>query len=323
VATSTPEHIFPSTANAIQDWLGAKYAGAYDLSAACSGFVYALDMASAKIRAGDIDNALIIGAETMSRVLNWSDRGTCILFGDGAGAVVLSASSDPGGILSSVLRSDGSGGNMLALPTVGSEAHFRNNGHLHEGNEEHQLHRLYMNGREVFRFATRVVNESIKEALRLADLTLEEVDLIIPHQANQRIIESAARSLKLPTDKFFSNVARYGNTSAASIPIALYEAVEHGLVHPDDTLVLVGFGGGLTWGSMVIKWQTEPVKPQPITGIRRQVTYWYANQRRNIVRTWRRVYNAMAGSPTSATMKHLRKNLEHSDWETEPDKEKM
>lgn len=320
VATSTSEHIFPSTASLIQDWIGAKYAGAYDLGAACSGFVYALDMASAKIRAGDIDNALVIGAEMMSRVLDWTDRGTCILFGDGAGAVVLSVSTEPGGILSSVLRSDGSGADLLGLPTIGSRDISPKAG-KRDDEAEHRLNRLHMNGREVFRFATRVFNESIRDALRIADLSLEEVDLIIPHQANQRIFETAARHLKFPIEKVYSNVARYGNTSAASIPIALCEAIEEGKVKPGDNIVFMGFGGGLSWASMVIKWQTEPVKPQAFTGLRRQVTYWYANSRRNVVRAWRRVYNNVAGSPTQSTMKRLRGNLQGVDWESEGEAE--
>lgn len=318
VATSTPEHIFPSTASFVQDWLGATYAGAFDLSAACSGFVYALDMASAKIRAGDIDTALVIGAETMSRVLNWSDRGTCILFGDGAGAVVVSVDYRPGGILSSVLRSDGSGWDLLGLPTVGSrDVYLRKPRSNPE--EERYLHRLHMNGREVFRFATRVMNESVREAARLADISLDQVDLIIPHQANQRIIETAARTLKYPLEKIFSNVDRYGNTSAASIPIALCEAIEAGKIKQGHHVVFVGFGGGLTWASMAIRWETVPVKAQKITGIRRLIVYWYANQRRNIVRRWRQIYNRLAGSPTNKTMRHLRRKLEKEDWEAEPE----
>ncbi len=329
VATSTPEFIFPSTASQIQGWLGASQAGAYDLSAACSGFVYAVDMMSAKIRAGDIETALVIGAETMSRVLDWSDRGTCILFGDGAGAIILQANREPGGVLSSVLRSDGAGWDALTLPTVGSTETFLRDHKAKseiedskeskekEGGHGPKLHRMNMNGREVFRFATRVVSDSIKEALRLADLTLDDVTLIVPHQANQRIIESAARSLKVPEDKLYSNVSRYGNTSAASIPIALCEAIEENRIKPGDNIVFVGFGGGLAWASMVVKWAVIPEKRnQTIMEARRQITYWYANQRRGVVKSWRRVYNRLAGSPTpNATMENLRKKLERNDWE--------
>ncbi|GIK66256.1 MAG: hypothetical protein BroJett018_40500 [Chloroflexota bacterium] len=329
VATSTPEFIFPSTASQIQGWLGASQAGAYDLSAACSGFVYAVDMVSAKIRAGDIETALVIGAETMSRVMDWSDRGTCILFGDGAGAVILQANREPGGVLSSVLRSDGAGWDALTLPTVGSTETFLRDHKTKseiedskeskekEGGQGPKLHRMSMNGREVFRFATRVVSDSIKEALRLADLTVEDVTLIVPHQANQRIIESAARSLKLAEDKLYSNISRYGNTSAASIPIALCEAIEENRIKPGDNIVFVGFGGGLAWASMVVKWAVIPEKRnQTIMDARRQITYWYATQRQGVVKTWRRVYNRLAGSATpNATMENLRKKLERSDWE--------
>ncbi|MBI5931257.1 MAG: ketoacyl-ACP synthase III [Chloroflexi bacterium] len=328
VATSTPEFIFPSTASQIQGWLGASKAGAFDLSAACSGFVYAVDMMSSKIRAGDIEVALIIGAETMSKVIDWSDRGTCILFGDGAGAIILQASREPGGVLSSVLRSDGSGWDALTLPTVGSTDAYlldqklkieAEDGKEFKDKEGHgpMLHRISMNGREVFRFATRVVSDSIKEALRLADLTLDDVTLIVPHQANQRIIESAARSLKIPEDRLYSNIKKYGNTSAASIPIALCEAIEDERIKPGDNVVFVGFGGGLAWASMVVKWAVIPEKRnQTIMEARRQITYWYANQRRGVVKTWRRAYNKLAGSATpNATMEHLRKKLERNDWE--------
>lgn len=320
VSTSTPEHIFPSTASLVQDWLGAKYAGAFDLSAACSGFVYALDMAAAKIRTGDIDTVLVIGAETMSRVLNWSDRGTCILFGDGAGAVILTGSNQPGGVLSSVLRSDGSGWDMLGVPTIGSRDTYlqhQQDTDMDYSDDNHPpklMHRLHMNGREVFRFATRVINESIKDSLKMADLELEDVGLIIPHQANQRIIESAARNLKLPVEKFYSNVARYGNTSAASIPIALCEAIDEGKVNPGDNLVFCGFGGGLAWATMVVQWVNVPIKRQAMTGLRRQVTYAYAVQRRKIVRSWRRLSSRIGGSPTpDATMRHLRQQLAQKD----------
>ncbi len=324
VATSTPEHIFPSTASQVQDWLGAKNAGAFDLSAACSGFVYALDMAAAKIRAGDIETVLVIGAETMSRVLNWSDRGTCILFGDGAGAVVVTGKPEPGGVLSSILRSDGSGWDMLGLPTVGSRDTYlmdeKRKAKDDSGkNPPKSMHRLHMNGREVFRFATRVINDSIKSTLEMAGLNLDDVGLIIPHQANQRIIESAARSLKVSSDKFYSNVSRYGNTSAASIPIALCEAIDEGRLEAGDYLVFCGFGGGLAWATMAIQWETIPVKrPKTTHTVRRQVTYWYAVQRRKVLRRWRRFSSRMAGSPTpEATMRHLRDKLEEGTSEKE------
>ena len=317
VATSTPEHIFPSTASQIQDWLGAKKAGAFDLSAACSGFVYALDLAAAKIRTGDIQYALVIGAETMSRVLDWTDRGTCILFGDGAGAVVLAAKEEAGGIRSSVLRSDGSGWDLLGLPTLGSRDTYlaeHNNRDKSETEQPRSMHRLHMNGRSVFRFATRVINESIRDAMKMADLGVEDIDLVVPHQANQRIFESAAKGLKLPVEKFYSNVAKYGNTSAASIPIALCEAIEEGRIKKGDNLIFVGFGGGLTWATMLVQWETtlDEQKSDTILTARRQVTYWYAVQRRAILRRWRRISGRWAGSTTpQATMRQLRDQLDN------------
>lgn len=259
VATSTSEHIFPSTASLIQDWLGASNAGAFDLSAACSGFVYALNMAAQAMKSGSIDTAVVIGAETMSRVMDWQDRSTCILFGDGAGAVVLQSSDQEGGVLSSVLRSDGAGHDLLAIPTP--------NARTLDG---HKLNKMYMAGGEVFKFATRVVDESVRQTTELAGITINDVDLIIPHQANYRILQSAARKLNLDMDKFVSNLDRYGNTSAASIPIALCEAIEQGRIRKDDHLVLVGFGGGLAWASMCIKWGVPEPSAQHGTRINRQ-----------------------------------------------------
>ncbi|MFW5748807.1 MAG: beta-ketoacyl-ACP synthase III [Chloroflexota bacterium] len=249
VATSTPENIFPSTASLIQHWLGAHNAGAFDLSAACSGFVYAVDMAAQAIRSGSIETAVVIGTETMSRVLDWQDRSTCILFGDGAGAVVLQAARDRGGVLSSVLRSDGSGADLLGLPTINA-ARIRSTEVL----GEHKLHKMYMSGGEVFKFATRVIGESVHDACRLAGITIDDVKLIIPHQANERIIQAAARSLGVESDRFMSNLNRYGNTSAASIPLALYDAIAERRLTAGDYIVFVGFGGGLSWASMVVQW---------------------------------------------------------------------
>lgn len=291
VATSTPENIFPSTASLIQNWLGASKAGAFDLSAACSGFVYGVDMATQAIRSGSIQVALVIGAETMTRVLDWQDRGTCILFGDGAGAVVLKGSSIEGGILSSVLRSDGSGGDLLCIPTVGSEdlnnADFSTSGH--------KMHKMYMNGSEVFRFATRVITESIEEALVKADLSIQDISLIVPHQANLRIIQAAARALKIEPDLFMSNLDRYGNTSAASIPIALCEAVQASRVKPGEVLAFVGFGGGLTWASMILRWTgsdlTERRSGRLINQQRRQFSYVLARWRVEL----RRISRALGG----------------------------
>lgn len=286
VATSTPENIFPSTASLVQDWLNAGQAGAFDLSAACSGFVYALNMAADSVRAGTIKRALVIGSETMSRVMDWQDRSTCILFGDGAGAVVLEASDVPGGVLSSVLRSDGAGCDLLAIPSVGSidanESRAGANGH--------KLFKMYMVGGEVFKFATRVVNESIDQATKLAGIDINDIDLVIPHQANFRILQSAARKLKIDINKFMSNVDRYGNTSAASIPIALCEAIEQKRIHDKDHIALVGFGGGLTWASMIIEWGIPKPSEQHGSRLNRQrrnIQYYMARWRSRS-RKWRR-----------------------------------
>ncbi len=257
VSTSSPEHIFPATACLVQDRLGAEKAGAFDLLAACSGFIFALNMASQAIRSGGIQNALVIGAETLSRLVDWNDRNTCILFGDGAGAFVLQAGLEPGGVLAGVMHSDGSGGDLLMVPGGGS-ALPTTQATVQEGQ-----HFLKMNGREVFRFATRVLVQATQEALTKAGLTIDEIQLVIPHQANQRIIEAALRGLEVPPERCMINLERYGNTSTASIPIATCEAVAQGRIKPGDQLVFVGFGAGLTWGAAVVSWSG------PFPGVRR------------------------------------------------------
>lgn len=251
VSTSSPEHIFPASACLVQDQIGAIKAGAFDLSAACSGFIFALNMATQAIRSGSIENALIIGAETLSRFVDWKDRNTCILFGDGAGAFVLQADDEPGGVLSAVMHSDGSGEDLLSLPAGGSRIPTSTE------SVKNGLHYIHMNGREVFRFATRVMVQATRESLEAAGLELNNIQLLIPHQANQRIIETAARGLDYPLEQVVINLDRYGNTSTASIPIATCEAIEQGRLKPDDNVVFVGFGGGLTWGAAVVKW-TSP-----------------------------------------------------------------
>lgn len=255
VSTSSPEHIFPATACLVQDLLGASKAGAFDLSAACTGFIFALNMATQAIRTGSISNALVIGSETLSRITNWKDRNTCILFGDGAGAFVLQASEMPGGILSSVMRSDGSGGDLLTLPGGGS----RHPTTLET--VECGLHFIQMNGREVYRFATKVMAAATREAIEAANFHLSEVDLVIPHQANRRIIEAAAKGLDLPMERCVINLDRYGNTSTASIPIATCEAAASGRLKPGDKVVFVGFGAGLTWGALAVEW-SGPILPK-------------------------------------------------------------
>jgi len=247
-STSTPDHIFPATACMIQDQIGATKAGAFDLLAACSGFIYATNMATQAIRSGSIKNALVIGTETLSKFVNWKDRNTCILFGDGAGAFVLQASEKPGGVYSAVMHSDGSGGDLLTLPAGGS-VHPATEVTVHEGK-----HFIEMDGKEVFRFATRVMAQATNEALDAAGMKIEDVNWIVPHQANIRIIEAAARGLKQPMDKFIVNLERYGNTSTASIPIAMVEAIETGRIKTGDKLVMVGFGAGLTWGALTAEW---------------------------------------------------------------------
>lgn len=255
VATSTPDYIFPSTACQVQGYLNATRAGAFDLSAACSGFVYALHMATQAIATGSAGNALVIGAEMMSRVLDWQDRGTCVLFGDGAGAVVLQGSSRPGGVLASKLRSDGLQSDILCLsaaynsplPAVNSE-----NGHARPVQNT-----ISMNGRRVFRFATSVLVESVQDVLAMTRLRLDEIALIVPHQANFRILESAAKQLNVSPELFYTNLEDTGNTSAASIPVALCKAIQDGRIHPGNHLILVGFGGGLTWAYALVKWQQD------------------------------------------------------------------
>jgi 3-oxoacyl-[acyl-carrier-protein] synthase III len=250
VATCTPDYAnMPATASLVQDALGARRAGAFDLNAVCSGFLYALTAASQFVLTGAHRTVLVIGSEVFTRILDWRDRSTCVLFGDGAGAVVLQATDEPGGLLSYVLGSDGSGACSLYVPAGGSR---RPATAETVANREHYVR---MQGREVFRFATRVVPESVIQALDLVGLAPADVDLFIPHQANTRIIDAAIRRLRLAEGAVFSNLARYGNTSAASVPLALCEALDEGRVRPGDKLVLSGFGAGLSWGTAVWQWQ--------------------------------------------------------------------
>ena len=290
VATATPEHLFPATACLVQDNLGALNAGAFDLSAACSGFIFGMAMASQSIKAGGIQNALVIGAETLSRFINWDDRGTCILFGDGAGAFVLQASDEPGGYLASVMRSDGSGGSLLSIPAGGSNKPASAET-IH--NKEHTIH---MNGREVFRFATRVMANATREVSEMAGLKVEDLERIVPHQANQRIIQAAARGLDLPMDRFIMNLDRYGNTSSASIPIAACEAIDDGRIKPGDNIVLVGFGAGLTWGALALKWVAQERKISTTKRQRRRVRAGWAKVRSIFRRIWRWIEGLVFGA---------------------------
>src|SRR5688572_9163198 len=239
VATSTPDHVFPSTACLLQAKLGIKGSAAFDVQAVCSGFVYGLATADSFIRSGQYQKALVVGAEVFSRILDWNDRGTCVLFGDGAGAVVLVSASKPG-IHASVLRADGSQSGVLSVPgnvcggaIVGSPF-------------------LQMNGQAVFKFAVRVLEESARETLALADMQISDVDWLIPHQANVRILEATARKVGLPLEKLVVTVDHHGNTSAASVPLALDEFVRAGKIRAGQRLLLQGVGGGFTWGSSIV-----------------------------------------------------------------------
>ncbi len=288
VATSTPEHLFPSTASIVQDALGATHAGAFDLSAACSGFVYALSIAADTIRAGSARAVLVIGAETLSRVVNWKDRNTCVLFGDGAGAVVLQASDQPGGVLSTLLRSDGSGSELLIMQAGGSKMPIT------AAVLAQDLQCIQMNGREVFRFATRAMDRGLREVMHKAGWTADQVDLFVPHQANIRIIEAAAKSLGVPMDKFYCNVEHYGNTSAASIPIALTEAAEAGRLRPNDRVAMVGFGAGLTWAAAAVQW-SQPRPPRRSKKTINRISFGLAGVRSRARRIFRKVEDRIFG----------------------------
>jgi 3-oxoacyl-[acyl-carrier-protein] synthase-3 len=267
VSTSSPEHIFPATACLVQDRIGATKAGAFDLSAACSGFIYALNIGAQAVRTGSVKNVLVIGSETLSRMVDWKDRNTCILFGDGAGAFVLQPSDTPGGVLSAVMRSDGSGGDLLSVPAGGSKLPAS------AATVADGLHYIQMNGREVFRFATRVMSQATQEAIKIANLQMDDIKLIIPHQANSRIIEAAARQLNISMDRVIVNVGKYGNTSTASIPIATCEAFQSGRLKSGDKIVIVGFGAGLTWGAAVLEW-SGPMIPRRRRTIPRSYKAW-------------------------------------------------
>jgi 3-oxoacyl-[acyl-carrier-protein] synthase-3 len=245
VATSSPDYLIPPVSSMVQDMLGAK-CGAFQLGAGCTGWVYAMSVAQQFIQTGAYQTILVIGAETISRNVDWTDRTTCVLFGDAAGAVVMERSTTPTGILSFELGSDGAGGKHLIVPGIGAAKPI-----THETLDNGEQY-LKMNGREVFKFATRVLGRSLSRVLAEAGLTPNDIDLFIPHQANHRIVEAAARLMHVPEDRFYLNIQRYGNTSAASVPVALVEAIEEGRCKPGDTLALVAFGAGLTWASAVM-----------------------------------------------------------------------
>lgn len=248
VATVTPDMAIPSTACIVQKNIGAVNAAAFDINVACTGFLYAMTIAEQFIKSGFYKNALIIGTETLTKFLDWQDRNTCVLFGDGAGAAVLERTEEGSGILSAYLGADGKNGESLTLPGGGSRMPA-----TYETIDQRQ-HCIKMDGSEVFKFAVRVMGTAALKALEKSNLNIEDIDFLVPHQANIRIIEAAAKRLKLPMEKVYVNLHNYGNMSAASVPVALDEAVKKGCIKKGDTVVLVAFGGGLTWGSSVIKW---------------------------------------------------------------------
>ena len=247
VATLTPDNFTPSVACIIQKEIGAENATAFDINAACTGFIYALEVGRSLMAVGRYKRALIIGAETLSKIVDWSDRSTCILFGDGGGACVLETSDSKEGIINSYSISDAKKGETLIAGAVDV-----NNPFIEEKVEKHKY--IKMNGREVFKFATKSMTSSIEKVLENTEYKLNDIDLIIPHQANLRIIEYAAKKLNLPLDRFYINLEDVGNTSAGSIPIALNNAFEEGKIKKGMKIILVGFGGGLTCGSTLIKW---------------------------------------------------------------------
>lgn len=248
VATITGDMPFPATASIVQNALGAARVPAFDLSAGCSGWVYALSTAHAYVSCGLYDRVLVIGADLLTRVTNWTDRGTCILFGDGAGAAVVAPVEDGVGALAFELGSDGSGAELLKVSAGGSRKPC-----THEAIDAHE-DKVTMEGPEVFKFAVKIQGEAIERVLAKCGMTTADIDLVVPHQANVRIIESAVNRLGLPPEKFFVNLQNYGNTSAASIPIAIDEALAAGRIKKGDNIVVVGFGAGLTWAAGVMKW---------------------------------------------------------------------
>ena len=248
VATETPDYKYPSTACLLQAKLGAKNAACFDLSAGCSGFVYALGIGSQSIVSGLYKKILLVGAETLSRIINWTDRNTCVLFGDGAGAAVLGRVEEGYGVLAIDLGADGTGGEHLIQPAGGSR-----NPATHATVDAHD-HTIHMNGREVFKFATRRMPNACKTILQKAGMNIDDIALLIPHQANRRIIDNAINRLKIDRERVWVNIDRHGNMSAACIPVSLTEAQEAGCLHKGDNVMLVAFGAGLTWAGALVKW---------------------------------------------------------------------
>jgi len=262
LATLTPDYWMPSTAALVKEAIGNTRAFAMDVMAACSGFAYAYATAQAYIASGMARNALVIGAEALTRFLDYTDRNTCILFGDGAGAVVLSASDEPGGALGFELTTEPSGAYMIWVPAGGAAAPPT------AGTLARREHFIRMEGKETYRFATRTLASTALASIEKAGLTPADIDLFVPHQANIRIIEAVAKGLGLPMEKMFVNLDRYGNTSAASVPIALAEAVDAGRVKIGDNVCIVAFGAGFTSGAVTIKWTADPANGRRAQSIR-------------------------------------------------------
>ena len=251
VTTVTPDYSFPSTACIVQKNIGANNAAAFDLNAGCTGFVYGLATGSNFIKAGIYKRVLVIGGEALSKIVNWKDRNTCILFGDGAGACILERCEDGYGIISYDLGADGSNGESLIQPAGGSREPAT------IMSIEDNLHYVRMDGKEVFKFAVRVMEKSSIATLKKANIDIDDLDILLPHQANIRIIESARKKLNLPEEKVYVNLNKYGNMSSASIPVALDEAKNNYKINKGDLVLLVAFGAGLTWGSIILRWNKE------------------------------------------------------------------
>ena len=249
VATVTPDTFFPSTACYVQKGIGAKNASAMDISAACAGFLYGLDLANGLIVSGQYDTILVVGAEVFNNIVDWKDRNTCVLFGDGAGAAVVQSTDEQKGIIASYIGSDGDYADidLLGIPAGGSRMPVTTDA------IDNNLNKIQMNGREVFKLGVRLMPEAAERVLKQANVSVDEIDLLIPHQANLRIIEAVGHRLGVPREKVYVNVDKYGNTSAATVIIALDEAIREGRAKPDDLILLVTFGAGLTWGSTLLR----------------------------------------------------------------------
>lgn len=254
VGTCSPDYQLPATAVLVATELGATRAAGFDLQAACSGFVYALAAGTSFIRSGMYRNVLVIGVEILSRFINWRDRSTCVLFGDGAGAVLLQASDQPGGLIGAELYSDGNGCEAIIVPAGGTK-NPASHATIDAG-----LHYIHMAGSDVYKYATRQLADSAVAALRNAGLTVADVDQFVFHQANLRIIQSVNKQLGIPEEKVFVNIEKYGNTSAASVPMALVEAVAAGRIKPGDRILMVAFGAGYTAGAAVVEWTADPAR---------------------------------------------------------------